>query len=633
MADPISIASLALGGASLAIQVFDGIRKGYGYFESAANMDDECGVLKIRLMAEYDRLLKWGDATGLTDEKRHPEYDTKMRVNRALVFAILGEIQSRLKTLSKLSLEKYENLSWEDSAHSRRGMSREPVKDVDFEKYENIFKSVHVTHGNPRYHKGLNTVMMLGRGVKNIVKQPKRMRWALSDRTLIEESIERISQLTAYLLETLGSAQMEILLERTQETWLGMLQLTTTVKGMEQLLTAMHAAKVSVPTEDSVTLISGGTTLVASPSDQSYGDGDAQRYTTLYERLTKFSIVVAKSNGRREGEGYESKRMTAEDVKELTQREDRDRGSKTLATYRGRKVWIEWKRYTSVSIDIGQGMVESGPDPEIVKSVERLISLLQIKLRPAEFCAPSCLGYILAKGTDARFGFVYEADGHLETPVDPQSLLERFEEGGTTVSLRARISLAQDLATSLMYLHAVNWLHKGFRSASILLFPGQGSGELGKLRLSGLEYARPDEVGLTSTGPPQNSEWGVYCHPGYLGLGRKRGFRKTYDIYSLGIVLIEIAYWKAADEILGFTESQSDLGKIRGRLLTDDEKILDHVRVTMGERYHSATKACIEGMEAFGLPEEADQNDPAIGALLQQAFLYVVVDALKSIVI
>jgi hypothetical protein len=57
---------------------------GYGYFDSAAHMDEECEVLKIRLGVEYSLLLEWGDAAGLTDEKRHPEYKKKMKVNQGV---------------------------------------------------------------------------------------------------------------------------------------------------------------------------------------------------------------------------------------------------------------------------------------------------------------------------------------------------------------------------------------------------------------------------------------------------------------------------------------------------------------------------------------------------------------------
>ena len=665
---------------------------GYEYFDSAAHMDEECEVLKIRLGVEYSLLLEWGDAAGLTDEKRHPEYEKKMKVNQGLIFAILGEIQSRLKRLRKLSLEnfsesenslkgtveldnsikrvaditlghldsneKVQNSLKPETAESwgssQRGLSRESIKHVNFETYAEIFKSPTIPQGKQRHHKVLNTLVAFGKGVKNIVKQPKRMKWALKDRKSIEENIQRISQLTAYLRETLGNTQMQILLDTAQDTWMQVLQLTTTVKEMEHLLTAMQKAKDHSTIQDTMGFTSGGTTLVDSLHSGNISDRDTGRYSSLYEQLIKFSIIVAKSQESSEGMHGVSKRLNDENLKALRQREVSDRGTRTLATYRDKNVWIEWKKYASVVIDLGQGMTTSGPDPEVVKSVERLVALLQTKSRPVEFCAPTCLGYFLVKGKDSRFGLLYEADNSSETIHDPQSLFQRF--GERPAFLRDRLRLGQDLATSLMYLHAVNWLHKGFRSASILLFPEQATGEYGKLIISGLEYARPDEVGRTSTGPPEDREWGVYCHPGYLGDRRKRGFRKTYDIYSLGIVLIEIAYWKAAEDILNFKEtkgheqqglskadgqqaghfdkaSKSDLENIRRRLLTDNPEILEHIRVTMGERYHSAVRACIVGMEAFGLPEEVDQSDPAIAALLQQAFTSVVVDVLKSIVV
>jgi len=60
-------------------------------------------------------------------------------------------------------------------------------------------------------------------------------------------------------------------------------------------------------------------------------------------------------------------------------------------------------------------------------------------------------------------------------------------------------------------------------------------------------------------------------------------------------------------------------------------ELLSHIRVAMGEKYCSAVRACIGGMESFGLPTGAPQNDPAIATLLQQAYLRLVVDVLNDI--
>jgi hypothetical protein len=144
---------------------------------------------------------------------------------------MLGEIQSRLKRLRKSSLEDFngpenslkgtiepnngikrvavitlghpdsnENVqnslkpeTAESWGSSQRGLSRESIKHVNFETYAEIFKSSTIPQGKQRHHRVLNTLVAFGKGVKDIVKQPKRMKWALKDRKSIEENIQRIS--------------------------------------------------------------------------------------------------------------------------------------------------------------------------------------------------------------------------------------------------------------------------------------------------------------------------------------------------------------------------------------------------------------------------------------------------------
>ena len=60
-------------------------------------------------------------------------------------------------------------------------------------------------------------------------------------------------------------------------------------------------------------------------------------------------------------------------------------------------------------------------------------------------------------------------------------------------------------------------------------------------------------------------------------------------------------------------------------------ELLSHVRIVMGDKYCSAVRACIGGMELFHLPIDAPQNDPVIATLLQQAYLRLVVDVLNGI--
>lgn len=269
------------------------------------------------------------------------------------------------------------------------------------------------------------------------------------------------------------------------------------------------------------------------------------------------------------------------------------------------------------------------------------------------------LGYIDDR-KKTRFGLAFGPPPREPKQAQPQSLLSLLGSG--KVSLGQRVAVAQQLAQSLLYLHAVNWLHKGFRSASILFFRPAGSTTVESPYISGFEYSRPGDSGAaTTTGPPQDRTCLPYIHPEYMDVTTTGGFRKTYDVYSLGIVLIELALWRPINQVLGFTGTpelddqaragasedgdhskhnvehvkqtpMKELRCIRTRILGENV-ILDRVGFSMSDRYRDAVKACSEGMVAFGLTDDTDQTDPVIAMLLQHAFIRVVVEALKSIVV
>ena len=107
-----------------------------------------------------------------------------------------------------------------------------------------------------------------------------------------------------------------------------------------------------------------------------------------------------------------------------------------------------------------------------------------------------------------------------------------------------------------MYLHSVNWLHKGLRSDNILFFNVMSQSDresinldYGSPTLSGFDYARPDLPEATSEPFTHNIEHDLYRHPRMLGHASSRS-RKSDDIYSLGVMLVEIAYWQQIEDIM-----------------------------------------------------------------------------------
>ena len=117
---------------------------------------------------------------------------------------------------------------------------------------------------------------------------------------------------------------------------------------------------------------------------------------------------------------------------------------------------------------------------------------------------------------------------------------------------------------------------------------------------------------------------------------------KTYDIYSLGILLLEIAYWKSVHEIPGIPaeneivsaeKAQRQAEEVKAELSREGSPVVGGVRDDMGERYADAVRACVRGREAFGISGKANERDGVVGALLQQVFIRMVVDVLKGITV
>lgn len=458
---------------------------------------------------------------------------------------------------------------------------------------------------------------------------------------------------------------MAILVETSRDTKLGMLSLAKDVAGMKALLQAIQgsiprSAQVGT-TLDGTTLVDGRSSTTAPASEVS--ESSEIRFKTFLEQVIEFKILVSSTSQTVRG----TTSLSDDDVRSLSKRESVDNGLRTRASIKDKSnVWIEWKAFRPTPRMNAQGRPVLAPEDRALNLVENLTALLRLEERPVEFCVPPCLGYYIDKSSK-RFGFVFEPPPTAPHGVPPKSLLSML--GGEPVSLRRRLQVALQLSQCLMLFHAVDWLHKGFRSANILFFT-ENDRALSQAYITGFEYARRMTSDGTTTGPSADMDWAFYTHPDYLGPKRREGFKRTYDMYSLGIVLIELACWRPIHSVMGFAETQdvgdvdgeqqavagasreaddvgaddaakhpsplskdsmSDIGNIRDRLLKGPQSVLEHVEDIMGAKYRAAVEACVEGMEAFGLQEHQNQSDPVIATLLQQEFIRVVIDTLRSI--
>ncbi|KAL8693854.1 MAG: hypothetical protein Q9218_001410 [Villophora microphyllina] len=245
--------------------------------------------------------------------------------------------------------------------------------------------------------------------------------------------------------------------------------------------------------------------------------------------------------------------------------------------------------------------------------VKRIAEQLSLPKRTSFHILP-CLGYIHEE-FDNRFGLVFEDytdHSHMKAPVslrDVYTLRER-------VPLGERIQLAYSLGKVIEQLHLVGWLHKEWKSPNIFFFPGHLPKDAGsKLQATSnaetLDLASPWLFGFeTSRHEDDDSDLktdyttanNAYRHPERWGKPDVK-FEKAHDVYALGIMCIEIAFWR---EIMHFKEMKVptlDPWAIKQSLLDRNDKDIPHL---VGQGFNDAIDVCLRFKELTeGLDELA----------------------------
>ena len=112
-------------------------------------------------------------------------------------------------------------------------------------------------------------------------------------------------------------------------------------------------------------------------------------------------------------------------------------------------------------------------------------------------------------------------------------------------SLDQRLAIASSLARAVQKWHSVGWVHQGINSHNIVfLFHDNERLAFARPILLGFQYSRPEStpsIGWALDDLPT----AIYRHPDRQKESR-RGHTKIHDIYSLGVVLLELGLWQTA---------------------------------------------------------------------------------------
>lgn len=485
---------------------------------------------------------------------------------------------------------------------------------------------------------------------------PKRIRWASFDHKKMEGLISKLAGFNDKMKEALDQAQMESLYEMQTRTNYQIVLLNRQMENMVQIFQAQIAQRqqgIILDMEDSEYNFLNG---IGGPSMRRL----TQPLDTLaQQKYVHLAIEDSHHLSREEGDqiglphlaqDIDETEISIEDIEGWEDfPEDIEEGERTEATYRGASVWIEWKPNETA----GPGQPDGQVDPKIRSRVTKLAALLKQNNRLVRFRAPHCLGYFVDdadEDRESRFGLIFEKPANVPLGTKPTSLRSLIEASNVPnpaveiPSLTDRVNLMRLLAETVERLHAVDWLHKGLRSSNILFFEKAGEDGTPTINyadpyVSGFDYSRPATSDELTEHPTDNPAADIYRHPTVQSNANREvssgheSYKKSYDLYSLGIVLLEIAYWKTIDHILGIdivTARPKQTWPVKARLLIKEKQHLRLVKSNSGNTVESVIRACLEGPTAFGLDRECDEKRDIVAAHLQTKFGELVVKKLAS---
>jgi hypothetical protein len=497
--------------------------------------------------------------------------------------------------------------------HANQGISTHEDDEKDQEARVDLlaeFSSVKVQYSgsSPKVKKGLlGSAKTILRDSKSVIKHPRKLKWVFFSTARFENLLVRLKELIDYLHEILDDQQLRAIYKTTQNTYLEMLQIRGTIKELIEAVKPLNFSGL----EDA--------------DDRAQEDQVLQLAKfkvaafTLSEEITGGRVVVSE---------FPRSTFTFDNSNPLE-------GPVSAALKNGasdKRVWVEWKEIKDPDCEALSGATES------LDRIKELAALLSLD-KPTEFRAAKCLGYIDGRQdqqAQGQFGMVFEIPQYERARGDPISLLKAIKHHARP-SLSNRVCLAHKISSCVFYLHSVNWLHKGLRSQNILCFANASENKLESPYLIGFEYARPARIDEVTEATPVSADRELYRHPNIQGSDAesRQYYRKTFDIYSLGIILLEIALWKSIDEIIGITDIESVSPKVtfgvRESLLQDESSVLKDIRACVGDMFYEAVRACLVGADAFGIGATDQETSAETGAKLQERFRMEVLDKIGSI--
>lgn len=573
----------AAGLVSLSVTLFRGCIQALEFLETASNLGRDADVVRCKLEWEQYRLYQWAERVSLENKPID-------RLNWSLVVQTLKQLEVLLTSSQKLK-ERY-HLDLVELDRSAIEESTPPSRKTGFGSL--------LSRLRPEFP------LASSRIIQENNTPAKKLRWAATDK----DKVARLVQEIAYFNDRLSS-----LLDASDQD---------SVKAALGVLLRDIISRSNVSSELDVVKQLLGTTNVATPSAVASAASFKQIRLTLGLCNTNRSDTTKTSTASL-GQVPKLRLLKPSQFQRQASHVNIPPFERELARYKSNLVLIEWR------------FVEKTSDPELKKRVDRLAILLGTLSDPS-FHSLHCMGllppdkaYEPEDDNYTCYGLVFKlalpvTERHSSSSPAIRPLSDLYDSLRKP-SLNERSQIALAIVETILQLHTSGWLHKGIRSGNILFLDmGDFKWDAGKAigpYLAGYDYARPDNGQTEAT--PARPELEIYRHPHAQGPSGSN-FRKNFDLFALGCVLLEIGLWTNLQTILGKSSGRTDspvdwaqINSAKTRLLYNGGKNEDlgNLSFHAGDTFKEIVMLCLY----------ADDDDPDDEDLTVQE---LIVDKLRT---
>ncbi|KAI4217034.1 MAG: hypothetical protein LQ351_000342 [Letrouitia transgressa] len=492
---------------SLSLTLFRGCIKAFEIFDSAAHAENAIESFRCKLELEQYMFVQWAQRAGLEDEP-------SKKLNWQLIASSLKQLEALLTNTQNLK-EKYslEVRLIEEGVLAAQEQSPRKTSSTSFGR---LLSRLRPDRSGAE----------ISRDAQDSHRPIARIKWAIFDKDKAEKLINDISYFNNRLYSLLDSAD-QILVKSALSSALrdiisfsnGFIELNV----VQQLL---------------------GSSYISSP-DTTGAIASAANLKQIRLRLEPGTLTTAIST-------VDAPKPRLRQLKPaLLQRQQPNNAcaGRELAHYKSKPVLVEWR------------LVERSLGNLLKSRVHQLAILLDNASHPS-FHTLHCIGLLPEdksyKAEDQQYicyGLVFELNfPALKSTVPEIRSLSNLYNSARKPSLNERCNIALHLAETILQLHTTGWLHKGVRSDNVIYLSfGDRSWENADAYgpyLAGYEYSRPASAHTEAI--PAVPELDLYRHPRALGIDRSN-FRRSFDLFALGCVILEIGLWTSLHDILQTT--------------------------------------------------------------------------------